>query len=110
MSSTHQANQLLNWASTELTWNSARLGLLATRPDVPVEGTCYEHPGDFFPSDIYVRLGALRLDPVSWHKDIGHVLNGHLFPVLPPRPATAALPSASASEGLGSTECEAVAY
>ena len=53
LSSMHQANQLLNWASPELTWNSARLGLFATGPDVPVEGTCYEHPGDF-----YVRLGA----------------------------------------------------
>ena len=86
------------WASPLLTWNSARLGLFATGPDVPVEGTGYEHPGEYFPTDVFVRFGALQLDPVRWHEDIRNVLNGHLFPILPPRPAAAMLSSASASE------------
>ena len=77
------------WVSPELSWNTARLGLFATEPDVPVEGTGYEHPGDFFPSDIFVCFGVLRLDPASWHEDIGHAPNGHLFPILLACPAAA---------------------
>lgn len=86
------------WASPELTWNSARLGLFASGPDVPDEGIGFNHPGDYFPSDIFVRFGALQLDPASWHEDIGHALNGHLFPILPSRPTAATLSSAPVSE------------
>ena len=81
----------------ELTWNSARLGLFATGPDVPVEGTGYDHPGDYFPSDVYVRFGALQLDPASWHEDISNSLNGHLFRILPSHPTAAMLSSALVS-------------